>query len=951
MLRKACAKRIHAFFLVCCVLSTVLTLGPAVQSVKAADEVEHNFAKALQLSLYFYDANKCGDGITGGRLEWRGDCHVEDKEIPLVPMTEKDQVKTGTNLSQKFIDANKKYLDPDGDGKVDLAGGMHDAGDHVKFGLPGTYAGSTLGWGFYEFRDAYEKTGQAEHAKEILRWFNDFYLKCSFFNDEDEIIAFCYQVGEGNVDHNFWNPPELQDSRVLKLFGRPAYFATEESPASDMCAGAAASLAINYLNFKDEDPEYAEKCLKTAIALYEFAKKYRGLGYDGGFYTSSYDYDELSWAAVWLNIITGDKQYINDITSVDEDGYYTGYMQRIIKSEGNTWQNIWVHCWDTVWGGVFAKLAPITNDEMHWYIFRWNIEYWSGIPHEDPKDTVFLAKSPAGFSVVNPYGSTRYNTAAQLCALVYRKETGRTDFTDWAKSQMEYIMGSNPMNRSYIVGYSENSAKHPHHRAAHGSKTLSMLDPPEHRHTLWGALVGGPDLEDYHKDETTDYVYNEVAIDYNAAFVGAAAGLYKYYGEALGHKPVEGEYPPKEPPVDEFYVEAKVTQENKERSQITMKIYNYSCHPPRFHTGMKTRYFFNIKELLDAGQTTDDLKMEVYYDENKAGYDGEVKASGPYKYDDSGTYYYEFDWTGRVIYGTRELQVAIMAGMDSNFKSNWDPTNDYSREGLTEEYILTKKIPLYLDGELAFGEEPKPIIATPTPTHDPNTTPLPTPTEKVGLQVQYKSGVQDTASDIRGFVKIKNTGTKPVNLADIKVRYWFTKDSASSQTFQCDYAHIGKTNVTGTFVDIENPVAKADNYLEIGFASDAGILGPGADTGDIQFRIINGSYGNYDKDNDYSYNSNAKDYTENPNITAYVKSVLAYGVPPVEGDDPVETKLGDVNDDGKVNSTDYTLLRRYILDLVDSLPAEKNADLNQDGKINSTDYTMLKRVILGLLTL
>jgi len=41
-----------------------------------------------------------------------------------------------------------------------------------------------------------------------------------------------------------------------------------------------------------------------------------------------------------------------------------------------------------------------------------------------------------------------------------------------------------------------------------------------------GALVGGPDLNDYHIDSTTEYAYNEVAVDYNAAFVGALAGLY-----------------------------------------------------------------------------------------------------------------------------------------------------------------------------------------------------------------------------------------------------------------------------------------------------------------------------------------------------------------------------------------------------------------------------------------
>lgn len=89
----------------------------AVPSYVSA-ETEYNFAKALQLSLYFFDANKCGEGITGGRLEWRGDCHVEDKEVPLVPMT-KDYF--GTNMSQEYIDKYRDIFDPDGDGTVNLS--------------------------------------------------------------------------------------------------------------------------------------------------------------------------------------------------------------------------------------------------------------------------------------------------------------------------------------------------------------------------------------------------------------------------------------------------------------------------------------------------------------------------------------------------------------------------------------------------------------------------------------------------------------------------------------------------------------------------------------------------------------------------------------------------------------------------------------------------------------
>lgn len=131
---------------------------------------------------------------------------------------------------------------------------------------------------------------------------------------------------------------------------------------------------------------------------------------------------------------------------------YTGYMKRIIKDTGNCWQNIWVHCWDTVWGGVFAKLAPVTNISRDWYIFRWNLEFWSGLSEADAAnadfdvpvtkhkyfgmddqlwntkitaseikdlpetDGAWIAKSPAGFAVVSDYGAP-VTTRLPVCAL------------------------------------------------------------------------------------------------------------------------------------------------------------------------------------------------------------------------------------------------------------------------------------------------------------------------------------------------------------------------------------------------------------------------------------------------------------------------------------------------------------------------------------------------------
>jgi endoglucanase len=827
---------------------------------RASAAPSYNYAEALQKSLYFYDAEKCGKGITGGRLEWRCDCHVEDAEYSVSQLP-------------ASLEAYRSIMDPDGDGLIDLSGGFHDAGDHVRFGLPQAYSFSTLGWGFYEFREAFVQTGQEAHQLEILKWFCDCYLKTIWRDDEGKVIAFCYMVGNGDIDHSYWGPPEFQSAM---LYPREAQFATAANPASDISADVAAGLAIMYLICKETEPDYAAKCRETAIAMYDFAKSYRGLGYSGGYYGSAYDEDELSWAAAWLYAITGNIQYVRDIDSSDANGNYTGYMSRIIPNTKNDWQNSWTHCWDVVWAGAFMKLASLFPEDEHFdYLARWNLEFWSGIEHQRPDEKDYMKKTPAGYGMLNGWGSARYNCAAQLCALVYQKyHPDRTDFTDWARGQMEYIMGNNPMGYSYIVGYGSAYAKHPHHRAAHGSATNDMNNPPEHQHILWGALVGGPDANDYHIDATTEYAYNEVAIDYNAAFVGALAGHYLLFG--AGQKPL-ADFPPAEPRVTEFFAEARVERENTERCQIAIRIHNDSVQPPRYNTALACRYYFNISELLKVGQTIDDVSVAVMYDQVATGSGESAQISGPFAVDAAGgLYYIQIDWAGIKFFGTRELQFALVAAQDSDYVTHWDAANDYSRQGLTGSYAIAERVPVYSDRVKVFGVE-----AEPQASPSPGTTPSPTPVASPAIQVAYQCGdVNDGSNMINPVFQVKNTGSAALELSRVKLRYWFTDESSQSYNFACDYVKLGTANITGDFVRLTQGLAQADAYFELGFADEAGKLNAGANTGEIKIRLYRTDYTPFQQSDDYSFNSDLLVMGQNEKVTAYIDGKLVYGVEP-----------------------------------------------------------------------
>ena len=228
-------------------------------------------------------------------------------------------------------------------------------------------------------------------------------------------------------------------------------------------------------------------------------------------------------------------------------------------------------------------------------------------------------------------------------------------------------------------------------------------DAKPHAHTLYGALVGGPDQTGKYSDKIGDYQYTEVAIDYNAGYTAAlCAMIQKYGGEQLTN------FPPEETPKwDEFFIEAAVNQSSESYTEAKVLATNHSAWPARLIKNLSYRYYFDISEILAAGLTVDDITVRIGYDEYST-----TQISNPIQYDGN-VYYVEIIYPdGTVICpsGQSEHQAELQFRISVPDASKcWDATNDYSFEGLGKsgnECVKTERITMYDSGKLIYGVEP-----------------------------------------------------------------------------------------------------------------------------------------------------------------------------------------------------------------------------------------------------
>ena len=767
---------------------------------------DFNYGEALQKSILFYELQRSGDLPTKVRCNWRGDSGLDDGA----------------------------------DNGLDLTGGWYDAGDNVKFNLPMAYSAAMLAWSVYEYGDAYEEAGQTEYILGDIKWVCDYLIKC---HPEDEV--YYYQVGDPNADHSWWGPAEVM------AMSRPSYKVTSDNPGSCVTGEAAAALAAAAIVFEESDPAYSSECLEHAKSLFEFANKYRSdSGYTAanGFYDSwSGFYDELAWAGAWLYLATGEQEYLD----IAEECYPQA------SQDYN-----WSMCWDDVHIGAAVLLAQITGKDTYTNAVEKHLDWWT----TGTADGDRITYTPAGLAWLDSWGSLRYATTTAYIATVYSGsdccDPSRVDdYISFAEAQCNYALGSS--GRSYMVGFGENPPEHPHHRTAQGSYCDNMNEPSAHRHTLYGALVGGPDSSDGYSDDVSNYTNNEVACDYNAGFTGLLAYMYsQYHGQTLkdfGAVEAIDEY--------EYSVEAAVNASGDDFTEIKAIVYNMTAWPARTATDVEMRYFLDLSEIVEAGGDPSSIEITANYMQS-----GTV--DGLKVWDEENNIYYL-----SVLFNDGQLY----PGGQSQYKSEvqvrltysggpWDPSNDPSYEGLaTGTASLDTNIALYEGGNLVFGTEPpagdnagQSVVISGASASSGSSSSGSTGSSSasaggsgesgdLSLSVKYDSS---GGNSISGSMEIKNLSDSAISFSGLELKYYLTNDSGSAMTFDCYYAGMNGADgaysevkgISGTFEDASG--TDTDTCLVMSFPS-SGTIDSGA-TVTVNFSIHYSDWSNMTTSNDYS---------------------------------------------------------------------------------------------------
>jgi endoglucanase len=641
------------------------TLGlvamPRVAHAQPSTTGAFDYTEALQDSMFFYEAQRSGQLPPDNEVDWRGDSNLTDGS----------------------------------DNGVNLTGGYHDAGDLVKFGLPEAWAMNMLAWSLLDYPAGYSDAGQTQVAEENLRWGDDYMLSAYTAPD-----TFYGQVANPSVDHQYWGPAETDPT------ARTSYAITASCPGSDLAGQASAALAASSIVFKTADPKYSAELLAQAESLFTFASTYLGdysncITQAQGYYNSFSGYwTQLVAAEIWLYKATGTASYL---TMAETD-----FPDMPDASQSTTPEYAWTVEWDDDSFANYIWMAQLTGQQQYITDAENNLNWWTtGFGGSE------VTYSPGGEAFLTNWGSLRYSANEAFLALEFSNyltannlsPSLATTYHSFAVQQINYILGQNPNDMSYEVGFTNDGtntawSQYPHNAPAHDSWDDNLTTPAQTRHLDYGLLVGGPDsANDQYADERSNYEETEGAIDYNALFSGDLAALTQQYGGTA----IAGFPAPETPDGPQIYLQAAINNQSSNFIEIKALVTNQSAWPAEQMPDASFRYYFT----LDPGETASQITLSSSYSQCGA-------PTGPFQYSGS-TYYIQvscanlnIEPVGEDDYTNDDYQAQVQFRI--TFPSAHNPAEDWSFQGIPATVgatpVTVSDMTLYSGNTLVWGTPP-----------------------------------------------------------------------------------------------------------------------------------------------------------------------------------------------------------------------------------------------------
>ena len=418
---------------------------------------------------------------------------------------------------------------------LDVSGGWYDAGDYGKYIVSGGITLWTL-MNLYErnpqvFPDGSlsipENTNGWSDILDEVRWELEFMLHMQVPDNQPLGGMVHHKIHDLNWAGFPAMPPtefNNDDSHNGRFLMPPGTSAT-----LNLAAAAAQCARIS----QELDPDFASRCLRAAerawLAAGENEIVYYGSipGDGGGDYEDSNLDDEFYRAAAELYITTGKEEYRDFVT---QSPYFRDFSSTLRIYLGNT----------AALGSISLALLPNHLSESDIALIRRQII--------ETADEYLARDEEEGYYVplATNYNVTGSNSSvlnsAMILALAY-------DFTDDSEymagviASMDYLLGANALNRSFVSGYGTIAMRNPHHRFWANRPAEGYPPPPP------GALAGGSHgnpsddaasrlMEDLpasrrYIDSSDSYSTNEVAINWNAPLVWVAAYLDEWFNPPI----------------------------------------------------------------------------------------------------------------------------------------------------------------------------------------------------------------------------------------------------------------------------------------------------------------------------------------------------------------------------------------------------------------------------------